>query len=230
MNKHMPQQKNGEKATIMNQCPICLKDNRLDRHHWYEDNTYMVGHIRLICHYCNATLRTIPGDDNHILPDWDKQIEYVRKYKLYIRFLSIIYIILKKAKSINSIRENNNPNKTLCPKCNSKSTRHQLRREQYYCLDCQNVWSDDKENNKIGHLLSIENKIPIDKKLANKIKLRQMAKKANENKPRCPKCKSAWTYHRYYRQEYYCRTCQYSWPDDTKKEMKLEPNDPQQKT
>lgn len=61
-------------------CPICLKDTILIEHHWYEDNTRIIGHIRLICHHCNLILRTIGGDNNHVLPNWDKQIEYARGY------------------------------------------------------------------------------------------------------------------------------------------------------
>jgi len=60
-----------------NQCPICLREEKLVKHHWWEDNTQMVGHLRLICHCCNMALRTMNGDDNHVLPEWDKQVEYV---------------------------------------------------------------------------------------------------------------------------------------------------------
>lgn len=42
----------------------------------------------------------------------------------------------------------------------------------------------------------------------------KMPKPANQEKPRCPKCKSAWTYYRLQREEYICRTCKYVWKDD----------------
>jgi ribosomal protein L37AE/L43A len=168
--------------------------------------------------------------DPHILPEWDKQVEYIRKYRLYLKFLSILYIILKKAKSINSNERNNKSDKLICPRCHSMFVYRYIRKEQYYCRTCQYAWTDNKENKKIEYLLSVNSNLTIDKKLANGLKLTQMAKSANTEKPRCPKCNSAWTYHRIYREEWYCRTCQYSWPyDDTRKEMKLEPSDARQK-
>jgi len=45
-----------------------------------------------------------------------------------------------------------------------------------------------------------------------------MPKKANTQKPRCPKCKGGWTYFRIYRDEWYCRDCQYTWKPDKMKE------------
>jgi transposase-like protein len=61
-------------------CPICLKERQLVKHHWWEDRAHTIGHIRLICSRCNGILRTLKDEDNHILPDWDKQIAYVRNY------------------------------------------------------------------------------------------------------------------------------------------------------
>ena len=195
------------KRSRKNQCPICLKDKQLIRHHWYEDKTYMVGYIRLICRCCNMMLRTMNDDSNHILPEWDKQVEYVNKYRLSIRLLSILSIILKRARAIQPRGITKN-----CPRCHSQAIYHQIRREQYYCRDCLYIWPDDKEINKITNILSENSNQTIDKKLGNRLKLIQMAKLANAEKPRCPKCNSAWTYHRIYREEWYCRTCQYTWP------------------
>lgn len=63
------------------QCPICHENGRLIKHHWWEDNTRMVGHIRQICNGCNSILRTMNDKDNHVLPEWNKQIEYARRFR-----------------------------------------------------------------------------------------------------------------------------------------------------
>jgi uncharacterized C2H2 Zn-finger protein len=65
---------------MKDQCPICLKDAKLVKHHWWEDKTHAVGHIRLICPRCNMILRTLNGEDNHVLPEWERQIKYVQEY------------------------------------------------------------------------------------------------------------------------------------------------------
>ena len=59
-------------------CPICLSEDKLVQHHWYNDQAHMVGHIRAICHCCNITLKALDSDRNHVLPVWDKQVEFVR--------------------------------------------------------------------------------------------------------------------------------------------------------
>ena len=60
------------------QCPICFIEARLVKHHWWEDNSHMVGHLRMICRNCNGLLRTLSDENNHVLPEWAKQIEFVR--------------------------------------------------------------------------------------------------------------------------------------------------------
>jgi len=58
-------------------CPICHRKESLVDHHWWIDKTETIGHIRKICRQCNSYLRTM--NSHHILPEWDKQVEYVRK-------------------------------------------------------------------------------------------------------------------------------------------------------
>jgi len=49
-----------------------------------------------------------------------------------------------------------------------------------------------------------------------------MSKPANSEKPKCPKCKSAWTYYRQQKEHWVCRTCQNIWKPDDNKEEELE--------
>ena len=62
---------NGGKRT--GKCPICLNnDTRLVEHHWYDDDSHCVGHIRLICQSCNQKLGTC-WINNHVLPNFESQ-------------------------------------------------------------------------------------------------------------------------------------------------------------
>lgn len=213
---------------MINQCPICLKQTKLDKHHWWEDNTYTIGHIRWICHYCNMTLHGLNGDDDHVLPEWEKQIEYVQRTILLKKLISILRTVLKIAKETN-------PNKPChptalmivktitdptphCPNCWSTWIYYRKYREKYYCRICRHSWSCDKEKVNVLTRRKKEkiNIQTIDKKLGNSLKYSQMARQANTGKPRCPKCNSAWIYYRQYREEWICRTCQHTWKDDNK--------------
>lgn len=61
-------------------CLICNKLTKLVKHHWWENTECSIGHIRLICSKCNVILRTPRGLVNHIMPEWDEQIKYAKKY------------------------------------------------------------------------------------------------------------------------------------------------------
>lgn len=64
---------------VINTCPSCLKNNtKLVKHHWFEDDNYNSGYIKFICYRCNSILKTI--SNNHVLPTWDKQAEYIHLY------------------------------------------------------------------------------------------------------------------------------------------------------
>lgn len=211
------------------QCPICFKEDKLVEHHWWEDKAHTIGHIRPICRCCNMALRTINDDTNHVLPNWDIQIEHVQKYMVLKNLVLTLYTILKMAKRANpntpchpailQIANTINPDKTHCPKCGSIWVYHRTLRRQYICRICRHIWADEKTSNpkhqkqrKKRRKAKKRFKQGIDKTLVNKLYYTQMRKDTNTEKPRCPKCKSAWTYHRIYREEWYCRTCTHTWP------------------
>ena len=126
--------------TIRRQCPVCLKVSTLVKHHWYNDNTHTIGHIRLICNTCNRILRNMNRNDGHILPEWDKQVEYVQRYTLVKKLLSILRIIIK---------ENAEFKKPYCPRCGSIWRYYRKFREEYICRLCTHIWIDNKRKQKI---------------------------------------------------------------------------------
>jgi hypothetical protein len=76
-------------ATLLGTCPICNKHSiKLVKHHWFDDESLSVGHIRLICYNCNSLLKS--NERNHILPNWETQIEMIHNYHSMIESTNTI--------------------------------------------------------------------------------------------------------------------------------------------
>jgi hypothetical protein len=86
-------------------CLICNKEARLVKHHWWDNKEKTIGHIRMICHNCNSVLRTMKGDNNHMLPEWSEQVKYAKQRTgrelLLIRVKPETKILLDTLKSQN---------------------------------------------------------------------------------------------------------------------------------
>jgi hypothetical protein len=104
---------------VLGVCPLCLRYTILVKHHWFTDNSRTIGFIRTICHTCNAILKTANGDNNHVFPDWETQVNIVRKYlnpPSYIKSKSALKIcqelnrlgITPTKKTIKEYRRNRN--------------------------------------------------------------------------------------------------------------------------